>query len=470
MPVSFAAAHRLALRRHLHRRPAGVRGQLLLGRARSPCRWASPRSASPACTASPTPATLPGNCVSNLLTIDGQPISVAVVGLDPAGAGQRRGAGRALRARRQGHHPGRRAPRRGDRRRPQPAVRQHPDHLHGVEHRPARPRLGGRRRGRPGAPTPTAAGTPQLPATQPGPAPTVTPPASHIDSHGADVTGATAALRARARPEREQGLARRWPRPRPGRPPGSHAVDLGPSQLVDGFANGWQVTAADLHAARRVRASRCSSPGRPSARSGPPWPSRPPRCCCASSWASCPCARPPLGARPAARAACAARPGPTRRSGRAAPFDAAVLALPVRARRPGAAPAGLAALPAGAGHRRRHRGGRRPAGARRRWPASSSARGRSCSACSCPWARVVASVGGVACIVAGCINVVQGQNVHHYLPGSNWDGVLRQRRQPDLARRGAAARRRRRSRRSGCASAKPLRRGASCGPVPGSGP
>ena len=29
-------------------------------------------------------------------------------------------------------------------------------------------------------------------------------------------------------------------------------------------------------------------------------------------------------------------------------------------------------------------------------------------------------VAGVACIVAGGINVVQGQNVHHFLPGSNW--------------------------------------------------
>ena len=31
-------------------------------------------------------------------------------------------------------------------------------------------------------------------------------------------------------------------------------------------------------------------------------------------------------------------------------------------------------------------------------------------------------MGAVACIVAGSINVVQGQNVHHYLPGSNWAG------------------------------------------------
>ena len=27
----------------------------------------------------------------------------------------------------------------------------------------------------------------------------------------------------------------------------------------------------------------------------------------------------------------------------------------------------------------------------------------------------------IGCIVAGSINVVQGQNVHHYLSGSNWD-------------------------------------------------
>ena len=31
-------------------------------------------------TSAPTPAQLPGNCVSNLLTIDGQPIDVSIVG------------------------------------------------------------------------------------------------------------------------------------------------------------------------------------------------------------------------------------------------------------------------------------------------------------------------------------------------------------------------------------------------------
>jgi hypothetical protein len=39
-----------------------------------------------------------------------------------------------------------------------------------------------------------------------------------------------------------------------------------------------------------------------------------------------------------------------------------------------------------------------------------------------PWARAVTVIGGVAFVVAGCLNVVEGQRVHHYLPGSNWDG------------------------------------------------
>ena len=55
----------------------------------------------------------------------------------------------------------------------------------------------------------------------------------------------------------------------------------------------------------------------------------------------------------------------------------------------------------------------------RRRPSSSPAWSR--SACwshgpapSPAWAPIVA-------IVAGCSNVVQGQHVHHYLAGSNWD-------------------------------------------------
>jgi len=41
-----------------------------------------------------------------------------------------------------------------------------------------------------------------------------------------------------------------------------------------------------------------------------------------------------------------------------------------------------------------------------------------------PWARAIATVGAVAFVVAGCLNVVQGQNVHHYLPGANWAGTF----------------------------------------------
>jgi len=39
-----------------------------------------------------------------------------------------------------------------------------------------------------------------------------------------------------------------------------------------------------------------------------------------------------------------------------------------------------------------------------------------------PWLRAAATVAGVAAIVAGCLNLVEGQRVHHYLPGSNWAG------------------------------------------------
>jgi hypothetical protein len=39
-----------------------------------------------------------------------------------------------------------------------------------------------------------------------------------------------------------------------------------------------------------------------------------------------------------------------------------------------------------------------------------------------PWVRWLAALGGVGFIVTGCVNVVRGQQVHHYLPGSNWAG------------------------------------------------
>jgi hypothetical protein len=39
-----------------------------------------------------------------------------------------------------------------------------------------------------------------------------------------------------------------------------------------------------------------------------------------------------------------------------------------------------------------------------------------------PWVRWAATLGAVAFIVAGCLDVIRGQAVHHYLPGSNWAG------------------------------------------------
>ncbi len=94
---------------------------------------------------------------------------------------------------------------------------------------------------------PTTAGTPQLAATQPGAAPSVAATSSHIDSHAADVSGATQPFELVL----GQSVNKGWhavAEPGPDRRAGSHAVDLGPPQLVDGFANGWHVSAADLHA------------------------------------------------------------------------------------------------------------------------------------------------------------------------------------------------------------------------------
>jgi MFS family permease len=37
-------------------------------------------------------------------------------------------------------------------------------------------------------------------------------------------------------------------------------------------------------------------------------------------------------------------------------------------------------------------------------------------------ARVVAVLGALGFILAGCLGVITGQAAHHYLPGSNWAG------------------------------------------------
>ena len=200
----------------------------------------------PGVKAAPTPALVPGNCVSNLLTIDGQPIDVAVVGptqraldngelqLVPCGAdskGIALSAGTHVVQTAVGHNP----PCAGA---PSTCTGWNIDQL--VLDSAAGGAAGP-------AATPTDAGTPVLPATQPGPAPKVTQTTSHIDSQTATVTGADAPFELVL----GQSVNKGWQavaEPGRGARAGSHAVDLGPPQLVDGFANGWHVTASDLAA------------------------------------------------------------------------------------------------------------------------------------------------------------------------------------------------------------------------------
>jgi hypothetical protein len=368
----------------------------------------------PGVKANPTPAALPGNCVSNLLTIDGQPISVAVVGstqhaldggeaqLIPCGPDAK---GIALSA---GPHVVQTATGHG------PPCANAPATCTGwnVDQLALDSASGG---GAGSGAFPTASGTPQLSATQPGPAPAVTATSVHIDSHGAKVTGATEPFEL----VMGQSVNKGWKAvatPGPGAAPGSHAVDLGQSQLVDGFANGWQVTAADLQAlgGSNFTVQITWTPQR-------------------VIWAALAVSAAtlllclvlgflPLRARRWVRAHLPRRlrgpEGPEAPERPAVPFDAAVLALP--------------GAPAPKEQRRR---------GWLRFPRALLI-GAVCGAAALlvtpplaglvvavavvlgllvPWARILASVAGIACIVAGSINVVQGQNVHHYLAGSNWD-------------------------------------------------
>jgi hypothetical protein len=367
----------------------------------------------PGVRATPTPATLPGNCVSNLLTIDGQQIDVSVVGptqqaLDggqsqlvpcgPDAKGIRLSAGPHVVQTAAGHgSPCANAP--------ATCTGWNIDQL----------ALDSGAGGGPGSGAfPTSAGTPQLQATQPGPAATVTATSVHIDNHGAHVTGATEPFELVL----GQSVNKGWQAvatPGPGAAAGSHAVNLGRPQLVDGFANGWQVSAADLQAL-----------GGSSFTVQMTWtPQKVVWAALAVSGATLllclVLAFLPLRARRWVRAHLPRRlrgpAGPEPPERPAVPFDAAVLALP-------GAPAPK---------EQRQRGWLR-------FPRALII-GVVCGAAALlvtppamglvvaavvtlgllvPWTRAIASVAGIACIVAGAINVVQGQNVHHYLSGSNW--------------------------------------------------
>ncbi len=390
----------------------------------------------PGVRSAPTPANLPGTCVSNLLSIDGRPLSVAVVGsaqhaLDngeaqlipcgPDAKGIALGAGPHVVQTAVGHNP--------------PCANV-PATCTGwnIDQLVLDSAPGG---GAGPVAFPTTAGTPQLAPTQPGPTPNVAPTSSHVDSHSAAVTGAAQSFEFVL----GQSINKGWhavAEPRAGAPPGSHPVDLGAAMLVDGFANGWHVSAANLRSlggpgftvqltwaprARGLgRAGRVGSDTPPLPLPGPP----------AGAVA-------PPGACPFA--------SPTPRAGRARRPGAARITLrrrhPGVARRPatqGRAPTRLAALPPGAPHRRRDRRLRRP-----RHPAGGSPGGGGAGDPGASYPMGVGSRHGRRDRIHRC-------RMHQCGPGAKGPplplgiqlaGLLRPCRQPDLARRHPAARRRR---------------------------
>jgi arabinofuranan 3-O-arabinosyltransferase len=369
----------------------------------------------PGVLAAPTPVALPGNCVSNLLAIDGRPVDVAIVGsaqhalsngeaqLVPCGPdakGITLGAGPHLVQTAAGHT--------------QPCANA-PTTCTGwnIDQIALDSAAGG---GPGSAAFPTTAGTPQLPATQPGPAAAVTATSSHIDGHAANVAGATQPFELVL----GQSVNTGWQavaEPGPGAPAGSHAVDLGAPQLVDAFANGWHVSTADLHAL-----------GGPDFTVALTWtPQR-------EVWAALALSAAvlalclflgllPVRSRRWVRARLPRRlrgpAGPDAPERPSLPVDAPVLAMvgapPPRDERQrgwrrfpralviGILTGGVAALvtPPVAG---------------------LVVAGVVTLGLLLPWARGAAAVAGVALIVAGSLNVVQGQRVHHFLAGSNWDG------------------------------------------------
>ncbi|HEY6474706.1 MAG TPA: hypothetical protein VIY26_17555, partial [Acidimicrobiales bacterium] len=366
-------------------------------------------------TSAPTPAQLPGNCVSNLLTIDGQPIDVSIVGstssaLDggevqvvpcgPDAAGIKLSAGTHVVESAVGHNPPCAST-------PTTCTGWNLDQL-ALDSAPG---------GTAGpAAAPTAPGTPSLPATQPGAAPTVTQTSSHIDTQTASVTGATQPFEFVLGQSNNKGW-KAVATPGPGAAPGSRAVDLGTSQLVDSFANGWQVTAADLHEL-----------GGPNFTVTLSWtPQR-------LVWAALAISAVtlvlclilgflPVRSRRWLRSKLPRRlrgpGGPDAPERPSDPFDAPALTLPYSIPAIGTKRRGWARFP-----RALVLGALTGAVAllvAAPWAALVVAVLVAVGLVF-PWARAAATIGGIAFIVAGCLNVVQGQRVHHYLPGSNWAG------------------------------------------------
>ncbi len=192
----------------------------------------------PGVQSSPAPAQLPGTCTSGLLTIDGQPIAVAVEGSTSSALhnGQVRivpcgsdATGITLSA---GTH----------------VVETALGHTTTTGWNIDQVVLDSAAGGGPApTPAPTTAGVPQLSATSAGPVPKMSITATHIDSQSTTVTGAHAPFELVL----GQSINAGWQAvasPGPNAPSDAHTVNLGPPELIDSFANGWAVTRPDLKA------------------------------------------------------------------------------------------------------------------------------------------------------------------------------------------------------------------------------
>ncbi len=191
----------------------------------------------------PYPSTVPGVCQSNLVSIDGRPITVRVTGstatalangtlsVVPCGADA---SGITLSA---GTHI------------LQTAVAHRPSGVNcmaaadcngwNIDQLTLDSAPGG-------GPEPTTSSG-KVPAPSPGPAPKVVTGSRAIDSEHVAVSDAHGPFELVL----GQSINAGWhavATPRPGAPAGSHSVDLGPPELVDSFANGWPVTAGQLAA------------------------------------------------------------------------------------------------------------------------------------------------------------------------------------------------------------------------------
>jgi len=195
----------------------------------------------------PLPAQVPGACQSNLVTIDGNPVDVRVVGstatalangelsLQPCGPDAH---GIHLAA---GTHVLQSALATT----PSPVTCPATASCNGwnVDQIVLDSAPGG---GPAPAPSPgPAATTALLSATQPGPTPKLTVTAQHVDSQRLVVAGDSGPFELVLGQSVDAGWhAEAYPGP--GAAPGARPVALGEHTLVDAFANGWQVTAGDL--------------------------------------------------------------------------------------------------------------------------------------------------------------------------------------------------------------------------------